>query len=99
MSNKNKQIGQNSSKWAEYFWANVIFWSFLLLVVFFIWNGAASEQDDQAIKLVLKDTRNFILLLFGGGFTLVTLFDAAYDFFAASADQAKADAGSGNSGA
>jgi hypothetical protein len=41
----------------------------------------------------LKDTRKFILLLFGGGFTLVTLFDLAYDFFAKRADEG--DAGPG----
>jgi hypothetical protein len=96
MANENKNNAAKSgesTKLAEYFWANLIFWAFLLVVVFVVWSGASDPNDDPAIKLVLKDTRKFILLLFGGGFTLVTLFDLAYDFFAKRADEG--DAGPG----
>ena len=81
------QGGEGSRRLAEYFWANAIFWAFLLIVVFFVWTSAADPADDPTIKLVLSDTRKFILLLFGLGFTLVTLFDLAYDFFAKRAEE------------
>ena len=90
--NEQKQAAGASNRLAEYFWANVVFWAFLIVVVTVVWNGAADPADSQAIKKVLGDTRGFILMLFGGGFTLVTLFDLAYDFFAERAGEEEAEA-------
>lgn len=73
------------SRLAEYFWANVVFWVFLALLTLITWASCQDPSDNEAVKYVLGDTFKFILLLFGVGFTLVTCFDWAYDFFASRA--------------
>jgi hypothetical protein len=70
----------------EYFWANLIFWAFLTLLSFVVWWSCSDPNDDPAVKAVLAETFKFIIYLFGFGFTLVSLFDAAYDFFVARAE-------------
>jgi hypothetical protein len=86
------------SRMADYFWANVVFFSFLLVLAFIVRKSCEAPGDDVAVRRVLDDAFGYLLMLFGGGFLLVTLFDAAYEFFAArSADDAE-DAGAGASG-
>lgn len=73
-------------KFSDYFWANVVFWAFLSLLTALLWTTCQEPSDDAAVRYVLGDTFKFMLLLFGGGFTVVSLFDAAYDYFAGRAE-------------
>jgi hypothetical protein len=45
------------------------------------------------VARVLDDAFRYLLLLFGGGFLLVTFFDAAYEFFAARSGESESGAG------
>jgi hypothetical protein len=90
MSKKNRQdhapapqAGPQTSRIADYFWANVIFFAFLFVLALVVRKSCEAPGDDPAVKHVLDDAFQYLLLLFGGGFLLVTLFDAAYEFFAA----------------
>jgi hypothetical protein len=93
MSKKNRQensIGPSAaqapaqgSRLADYFWANVLFFAFLFVLALVVRKSCEAPNDDVAVKHVLDDAFRYLLLLFGGGFLLVTLFDAAYEFFAA----------------
>jgi hypothetical protein len=74
------------SRLADYFWANMIFFGFLSLLAMAVWQGSTEPSDDPSVTLLLGETFRFMLMLFGGGFLLVTLFDAAYDFFAEKAE-------------
>jgi hypothetical protein len=78
-----------TSRWSDYFWANVIFLSFLFALLYAVWHGCVSPTDDQmpAIQYVVNGTFFFLAALLGGGFLLVTLFDAAYEFFADTAEK------------
>ena len=78
---------EEGSRWTDYFWANLIFFAFLFVLAFVVRASCESPADEPAVKLVLDETFRFLLLLFGGGFLLVTLFDAAYEFFAARAQE------------
>lgn len=80
---------EENTRWMDYFWANVIFFSFLGLLAWVVRASCESPADDQnqAVKIVLDQTFWFITLLFGGGFLLVTLFDAAYEFFSRTAKE------------
>jgi hypothetical protein len=71
------------SRWMDYFWANLIFFAFLGILAAVVRASCDAPGDDQnpAVKIVLDATFQFIVALFGGGFLLVTLFDAAYEFF------------------
>jgi bacteriorhodopsin len=75
---------QTRPRWVDYFWANVIFFVFLFALVFVVRSSCESPGDAQtpAVGIVLDETFKFIVALFGGGFILVTVFDAAYEFFA-----------------
>lgn len=99
MSKKNREEKQaaaapsaGQSRLADYFWANVIFFAFLFVLAFIVRKSCEAPGDDAAVKKVLDDAFGYLLLLFGGGFLLVTLFDAAYEFFAARSGE---DAGQG----
>jgi len=103
MSKKNREsqdkpraaAAEGQSRWADYFWANLIFFAFLAVLCFVVRASCDAPGDDQspAIKIVLDQTFWFIGLLFGGGFLLVTLFDAAYEFFAGKAEETSAEGG------
>jgi hypothetical protein len=102
MSKKNRQeqsrqagsqASEGSSRFADYFWANIIFFAFLTVLGYVVWVSCQAPSDDQAVKLVLADTFKFMIFLFGGGFLVVTLFDAAYDFFAEKAESDPASEG------
>ena len=75
------------SRLADYFWANLIFFAFLFILAGVVYKSCEAPGDDPAVKLVLQETFKFILLLFGGGFLVVTLFDAAFEAFASKAEE------------
>jgi hypothetical protein len=83
---KDPKAAKDSGRLLEYFWANVIFWVFLVALTVSAWMVCQEPGDDVAVQAVLVQTVLFSILLFGVGFTLVTLFDWAYDFFAARAE-------------
>ena len=84
-----------AGRWADYFWANLIFFAFLFILAGVVRGTCDSGADDpnvrQAVNAVLSETFEFLLLLMGGGFLLVTVFDAAYEHF--SAQDADGDGG------
>ena len=90
MSKKNRDeklkpaaaAGAAPSRFSDYFWANLIFFAFLFILAFVVRKSCEAPGDDRAVQQVLDDAFKFLLTLFGGGFLLVTLFDAAYEFFA-----------------
>lgn len=94
MSKKNRQeqpsgkdpAPKPQSRLADYVWANLIFFGFLTLLSLVVWKSCESPTDEAPIKVVLNETFKFIVYLFGGGFLVVTLFDAAYDYFAGKAE-------------
>lgn len=71
---------------ADYFWANLIFFIFLFVLAYVVRVSSEAKGDEPAVKAVLDETFKFFLLLLGGGFLVVTLFDAGYEFFAAQAE-------------
>lgn len=71
------------SRLADYFWANLAFFTFLFVLAFIVRKSCEAPGDDVAVRRVLDDAFGYLLMLFGGGFVLVTLFDAAYGFFSA----------------
>jgi hypothetical protein len=77
---------------ADYFWANLIFFVFLFILAYVVRMSSEAKGDEPAVTAVLDETFRFFLLLLGGGFLVVTLFDAGYEFFAA---QAGEDEGTG----
>lgn len=73
------------SKFQEYLYVNLIFWGFLVLLCIAVYIDCAvsgvvkfGEAPDEVMTQVFK----FILLVFGLGFTAVSVFDALYDKFA-----------------
>jgi hypothetical protein len=81
------------SRFADYFWANLAFFGFLFVLAFIVRKSCEMPGDDPAVARVLDDAFRYLLLLFGGGFLLVTLFDAAYEFFASRSGDAEPGAG------
>lgn len=81
------------SRLADYFWANVIFFAFLFILAFIVRKSCEAPGDDPAVRKVLDDAFSYLMLLFGGGFLLVTLFDAAYGFFAERSDEGEGVSG------
>jgi len=97
MSKKNREEHEKTApsgavpnaRWSDYFWANVIFLSFLAVLLYTVWHVCVSPGDEQmpAVQFVVNGTFFFLAALLGGGFLLVTLFDAAYEFFAGTAEK------------
>ena len=76
------------SRFREYFWANLVFWVFILVLSLAVWISCQDPHDELPVRAVLAETFTFMIMLFGCGFTLVTLFDAGYDFFTARSGEA-----------
>ena len=82
------------TKFQEYLYVNLIFWGFLVLLCIAVYVDCAVSgvvkfgvAPDEVMRQVFK----FIMLVFGGGFTAVSVSDALYDKFAGpeSAETAK----------
>lgn len=80
---------------ADYFWANLIFFIFLFVLAYIVRVSSEAKGDEPAVKAVLDETFKFFLLLLGGGFLVVTLFDAGYELFAAQAGEDEASSSTG----
>jgi len=77
------------SKFQEYLYVNLIFWGFLVLLCIAVYIDCAvsgvvkfGDKPDEVMWQVFK----FIPLVFGLGFTAVSIFDALYDKFAGPED-------------
>ena len=88
--NKPKQKGPapivaQESKFMEYVKVNAIFWGFLVLLCVAVYIDCAVSGvikfGDPADEVMMQ-VFYFILGVFGGGFTAVSIFDALYDKFA-----------------
>lgn len=109
MSKKNRQENRKAGapaaakgeggRLADYFWANLVFFAFLFILAYVVWQSCIQPGDDPAVRAVLGETFKFMIYLFGGGFLVVTLFDAAYDFFAEKAEKGAEDGSSPESAA
>ena len=58
----------------EYFYVNLIFWGFLLAAAALTWFLCGAVWDD-----VMSGTLEFLFVILGGGFTLVSALDYFYD--------------------
>ena len=91
MSKKNRELrnepaAAKPNRLADYFWANLIFFAFLFVLATVVRMTSEAKGDEPAVKAVLDETFKFFLMLLGGGFLVVTLFDAGYEFFATQAE-------------
>jgi len=80
--NKNRDIKQNQQASAEsgafslkdYFYVNLFFWGFLLVVAVIVFFSTGAKMDP-----IMENVFTFIFLVFGLGFTAVSVFDAVYE--------------------
>ncbi|MCX8092594.1 MAG: hypothetical protein N3E50_00325 [Candidatus Goldbacteria bacterium] len=82
MSNKEQkkqpqQVEKDKFTLKDYFYINVIFWAFLLVVAVVVFITAGGKWDP-----VIESAFGFIFIVFGGGFALVSIFDYLYEKFA-----------------
>lgn len=77
-------VAPAGTSFQEYVTVNLIFWGFLVVLCLAVYVDCVISgvvkfgESDEVINQVFK----FILLVFGGGFTAVSVFDALYDRFA-----------------
>jgi hypothetical protein len=79
MADTNKNQGpkiadQKLTKFQEYLYANLLFWGFLLAVAFISFFTCGGVWDD-----VTSGVMEFIFVIMGGGFTLVSVLDYCYE--------------------
>ena len=70
------QFGQGASRFRTYLFVNLIFWSFLVAIAVAVYISTGAQWDG-----VMKSVMKFLFLVVGGGFTLVSIFDAIYDAY------------------
>ncbi len=58
----------------DYFYINLIFWAFLFVLAILVFFTTGGQWDP-----VMKNVFTFIFLVFGGGFTVVSIFDYIYE--------------------
>lgn len=85
-------VAAQTSTFMEYVYVNLIFWGFLVLLCVAVYVDCAlskvisfGDAPDEVMKQVFK----FILLVFGLGFTAVSVFDWLYDRYAGEQDGAE----------
>ena len=83
MADNNKNQGpkiaeQKLTKFQEYLYANLVFWAFLLAVAIISFFTCGGVWDD-----VTSGVMEFIFVIMGGGFTLVSVLDYCYDTYLA----------------
>ncbi|MEK7475924.1 MAG: hypothetical protein AAB152_09885 [Candidatus Coatesbacteria bacterium] len=88
-----KPIAPQTSKLMEYVYVNLIFWGFLVLLCLAVYVDCAvsgvvkfGDAPDEVMWQVCK----FILLVFGLGFSAVSVFDWLYDRYAGDQEAAEA---------
>lgn len=69
-----KTAKKTLTKFEEYFYANVLWWGFLLLVAIISFFTCGAVWDD-----VTSGVMEFIFVIMGGGFTLVSVLDYLYE--------------------
>ena len=80
--NRNRDIKQNQQASTErgvfslkdYFYVNLFFWGFLLVVAVIVFFSTGARMDP-----IMENVFTFIFLVFGLGFTAVSVFDAVYE--------------------
>jgi hypothetical protein len=80
-TNKNqgpKMAEQKLTKFQEYLYANLLFWGFLLAVALISFFTCGGVWDD-----VTSGVMEFIFVIMGGGFTLVSVLDYCYEAYLA----------------
>ena len=58
----------------DYFYINLFFWAFLAVIAIIVFITSGGKMDP-----VIKNVFAFIFLVFGGGFTFVSVFDFIYE--------------------
>lgn len=81
MADTNKNQGpkiaeQKLTKFQEYLYANLLFWGFLLAVAIVSFFTCGGVWDD-----VTSGVMEFIFVIMGGGFTLVSVLDYFYESY------------------
>jgi hypothetical protein len=80
--NNNKETKQNQPAKQEsgafslkdYFYINIFFWAFLVAVSVIVFFSTGAKMDP-----IMENVFTFIFLVFGLGFTAVSIFDAVYE--------------------
>jgi hypothetical protein len=80
--NRNKDTKQNQPAqddsgvytFRDYFYINLIFWGFLTVVAVAVFFSTGAKMDP-----VIENVFTFIYMVFGLGFTAVSIFDALYE--------------------
>jgi hypothetical protein len=73
-----KITDQKLTKFQEYLYANLLFWGFLLAVAIVSFFTCGGVWDD-----VTSGVMEFIFVIMGGGFTLVSILDYCYETYLA----------------
>jgi hypothetical protein len=60
----------------DYFYINIFFWAFLLVVAVIVFFTTGAKMDP-----IMGNVFSFIFLVFGCGFTAVSIFDGVYEKF------------------
>jgi Na+/H+ antiporter NhaC len=83
--NKNKDLKQQQApaqktsdefSFKDYFYINIFFWAFLLVVAIIVFFSTGAKMDP-----IMENVFTFIFLVFGCGFTAVSIFDGIYEKF------------------
>jgi hypothetical protein len=83
--NKNKDFKQQQApaqkandefSFKDYFYINLFFWAFLLVVALIVFFTTGAKMDP-----IMENVFTFIFLVFGCGFTAVSIFDGIYEKF------------------
>lgn len=78
------QFGQGASRFRTYLLVNLIFWAFLVAIAVAVYISTGAQWDG-----VMKSVVKFLFLVVGGGFTLVSVFDALYEAYYGDEDDAE----------
>jgi hypothetical protein len=83
---KQQTSGKNTDQFTfkDYFYINVFFWAFLFVVAIIVFFSTGAKMDP-----IMQNVFTFIFLVFGCGFTAVSVFDAVYEKFSKGAGDEK----------
>lgn len=69
-----KTAEKRLTKFEEYFYANLFWWAFLAVLAFISYFTCGGVWDD-----ITSGVMEFIFVILGGGFTLVSVLDYVYE--------------------